>query len=68
MQCGYLVVLLVLLVGLSARFMDSTRWARSEASVEARLTTSSPAFAFVNINDFRRSKKRVASFTKKIQK
>ena len=26
--------------GLSARFMLSTRWARSEARVEARLTTS----------------------------
>ena len=29
--------------GRSARFIDSTRWARSEARVEARLTTSSPS-------------------------
>jgi len=29
--------------GRSARFMDSTRWARSEAKVEAKLTTSNPA-------------------------
>ena len=28
--------------GRSARFMDSTRWARSEAKVEAKLTTSNP--------------------------
>jgi len=34
--------LVFVFVGLSARFMLSTKWARSDARVEAKLTTSSP--------------------------